>query len=110
MVPLCWNSLARLESDADLNPSASAIARVVVAESAAAQFEVSVGDFEKALSHYQVALRYAPDHAGVLLDAAYLHLRRSGAARLRSICSTGPAAPTRIRRMWPNFRAGLTTE
>jgi tetratricopeptide (TPR) repeat protein len=69
--------LARLEADADLNPSASAVARVVAAESAAAQFEISVGDFEKAQSHYQTALRYDPVHAGLLMDAAYLHLKRS---------------------------------
>ena len=37
--------LARLESEASANPSTTALARVVAAESAAAQFEISVGDF-----------------------------------------------------------------
>src|SRR5665213_2817131 len=35
--------LSKLESEASANPSASAIARVVAAESAAAKFEISVG-------------------------------------------------------------------
>jgi tetratricopeptide (TPR) repeat protein len=69
--------LARLESDADLNPSASAISRVVAAETAAAQFEITVGDLQKAQSFYQAALRYTPDNAGLLIGSAYLHLRRS---------------------------------
>jgi len=69
--------LARLESEAAANPSATAIAHVVAAESAAAQFATSVGDFEQAAAHYNVALRYAPDNAGLLLQAAYFHLRRS---------------------------------
>jgi len=69
--------LARLESEAELNPSSSARNRIVSAESAAAQFEVSVGDFAHAIGHYGVALRYDPNRIEVLLDAAYLHLRLS---------------------------------
>src|SRR6202790_5481116 len=69
--------LTKLESEADGNPSPTAVARVVAAETAAAQFGISVGDFEQAASHYNTALRYAPDNVGVLLEAAYLHLRRS---------------------------------
>src|SRR6202045_1029443 len=69
--------LGKLESEADGNPSPAAVARVVAAETAAAQFGISVGDFEQAASHYNAALRYAPDNVGVLLEAAYLHLRRS---------------------------------
>ena len=45
--------LDRLESEASANPSSTAVARVVAAESAAAQFEISVGDFEQASAHYK---------------------------------------------------------
>jgi hypothetical protein len=69
--------LGRLESEASANPSPTAVARVVAAESAAAQFEISVGDFEQAAQHYTVGLRFAPDNLGLLIETAYLHLRRS---------------------------------
>jgi tetratricopeptide (TPR) repeat protein len=69
--------LARLESEASADPSTTAVARVVAAESAAAQFEISVGDFEQATAHYTAGLRYAPNNLGLLLETAYLHLRRS---------------------------------
>lgn len=69
--------LSKLESEASANPSASAIARVVAAESAAAKFEISVGDFEHAVDHYNVGLRFDPDNLDLLLEAAYLHLKRS---------------------------------
>src|ERR1700730_13881962 len=71
------NLLAKLESKAEANPTPTAVARVVAAESAAAQFGISVGDFEQAASHYNAGLRYAPDDVGLLLAAAYLRLRRS---------------------------------
>ncbi len=69
--------LARLESEASANPTPTAVARVVAAESAAAQFEISVGDFDQAAEHYNIGLRFAPGHVGLLLETAYLHLRRS---------------------------------
>jgi hypothetical protein len=69
--------LGRLESEAAANPTPTAVARVVAAETAAAQFGISVGDFEQAAAHYTVGLRYAPDNVGLLLETAYLHLRRS---------------------------------
>jgi tetratricopeptide (TPR) repeat protein len=69
--------LEKLESEARANSSPSAVARVVAAESAAAQFEISVGDFAKAAEHYGVGLRFDPDNLGLLLETAYLHLRRS---------------------------------
>jgi len=71
------NLLSELESEASANPSPTAVARVVAAERAAAQFEISVGDFERAVDHYNVGLRYDPNNAGLLMEAAYLHLRRS---------------------------------
>jgi Peptidase MA superfamily len=69
--------LSKLESEAYANPSPSAVARVIAAESAAAQFEISLGDFERAVDHYNVGLRFDQDNVGLLLGAAYLHLRRS---------------------------------
>ncbi len=69
--------LSKLESEAYANPTPTAVARVVAAESAAAQFEISVGDFERAGDHYNVGLRFDPDNIGLLLASAYLHLRRS---------------------------------
>jgi hypothetical protein len=69
--------LSKLESEADANPSPTAVARVVAAEGAAANFEISVGDFERAAAHYSVGLRFDPNNVGLLLEAAYLHLRRS---------------------------------
>jgi hypothetical protein len=69
--------LSKLEAEADANRTPTAVARVISAESAAAQFEISVGDFEQAAAHYNVGLRYAPDSVGLLVESAYLHLRRS---------------------------------
>jgi tetratricopeptide (TPR) repeat protein len=69
--------LSKLESEATANPTPTAVARVVAAEGAAARFEISVGDFERAVEHYNVGLRFDPNNSGLLLEAAYLHLRRS---------------------------------
>ena len=69
--------LSRLESEATSNPSPAALARVVAAETAAARFEISVGDFQRAGDHYNTGLRFDPNNVGLLLEAAYLHLRRS---------------------------------
>jgi tetratricopeptide (TPR) repeat protein len=71
------NLLAKLESEANANPTPSAVQRVIAAESAAAQFEISVGDFQQAAAHYDVGLRFNPDSVPLLLQTAYLHLRRS---------------------------------
>lgn len=69
--------LSKLESEASANPTPSAVARVVAAESAAARFEISVGDFERAVARYNVGLRLDPENIGLLLESAYLHLKRS---------------------------------
>jgi len=71
------NLLAKLESEANANPSPTAVMRVIAAESAAAQYEISVGDFQRAAEHYDVGLRFDPDNLSLLLQTAYLHLRRS---------------------------------
>jgi hypothetical protein len=69
--------LSKLESEATANPTPTAVARVVAAEVAAAQFEISVGDFERAVARYNVGLRFDPNNSGLLMETAYLHLRRS---------------------------------
>jgi tetratricopeptide (TPR) repeat protein len=71
------NLLSNLESEATANPTPTAVARVVGAENAAAQFEISVGDFDRAVTFYNVGLRFDHDNVGLLLGSAYLHLRRS---------------------------------
>lgn len=71
------NLLAKLESEANANPTPAAVQRVIAAESAAAQFEISVGDFQQAAAHYDVGLRFDPDNLPLLMETAYLHLRRS---------------------------------
>jgi tetratricopeptide (TPR) repeat protein len=69
--------LSKLEFEASANPSPAAVARIVAAENAAAQFEISVGDFNGAVQFYDKGLRFDPANSGLLLEAAYLHLRRS---------------------------------
>jgi hypothetical protein len=69
--------LSKLESEAAANPTPTVVARLVAAESAVAHFEISVGDFEQAVAHYNVGLRFDPDNIGLLLESAYLHLKRS---------------------------------
>jgi hypothetical protein len=68
--------IAKLENAArggDPRGNASA----ALAHHAAAQFELSRGDMEHALTDERTALTYAPDDATVLMNVAYLHLRRS---------------------------------
>jgi len=69
-------ALARFDSQAS-SGSAEAVARAVVAESAAGQFAFGRGDIEQALGHAERALSFAPDQVTLLLNLAYLHLRRS---------------------------------
>src|SRR2546426_10726074 len=44
---------------------------------AAAQFELARNDFDQAITQERRALSYAPEQTSLLLDVAYLHLRRS---------------------------------
>lgn len=70
------NYIARLESDPQSSMPAVAN-RIAIAHHAAAQFELQKSNMDAAVAHYRRALNYAPDHVGVLLSVAYLHLRRS---------------------------------
>jgi tetratricopeptide (TPR) repeat protein len=57
--------------------AAGANEKAALAYHAAAQFELSRGDMEHALSDERTALTYAPENPIMLLNVAYLHLRRS---------------------------------
>jgi tetratricopeptide (TPR) repeat protein len=70
------DALARMESDAQAG-DAAAVARVTVAISAVAQFEVAHGQLDQAVDDYRQALLLAPDDLTLLLDSGYLHLKRS---------------------------------
>jgi len=51
--------------------------KAAVAHHAAAQFELLHGDMEPALADERTALTYAPENPLLLLNVAYMHLRRS---------------------------------
>lgn len=70
------NYIAKLESDAQ-DGSAAAVAKVVAALHAAAQFELKDGNVDAAIGHYRRALSFAPQHVGALLSMAHLFLRKS---------------------------------
>jgi len=68
--------LAALASEAR-SGAEGANEKAALAHHAAAQFELSRGDMEHALTDERTALTYAPEHPIMLLNVAYLHLRRS---------------------------------
>jgi tetratricopeptide (TPR) repeat protein len=68
--------LAVLAGDAR-SGAAGANDKAALAYYAAAQFELSRGDMEHALTDQRTALTYAPENPIMLLNMAYLHLRRS---------------------------------
>src|SRR6266849_1693961 len=68
--------LATMASEAQ-SGAAGANHKAALAYHAVAQFELSRGDMERALNDERTALTYAPDDVGILLNVAYLHLRRS---------------------------------
>lgn len=70
------NFLAEAATEARSGASA-ANEKAALAYHAAAQFELSRGDMEHALTDERTALTYAPEHPIMLLNVAYLHLRRS---------------------------------
>ncbi len=68
--------IAKLEGQAR-GASPSAETPAAVAHHAAAMFELSKGDMERALADERTALTYAPQEPVLLMNVAYLHLRRS---------------------------------
>jgi tetratricopeptide (TPR) repeat protein len=68
--------IAKVEGEAR-SGSRQANAIAAQAHHAAAQFEVSHGDMEHALADENSALIYAPDQPDLLMNVAYMHLRRS---------------------------------
>ena len=68
--------IAKLEEEARSGANGSG-QRAAMAHHAAAQFELSRGDYEHALQEERTALTFAPEQATLLMNVAYLHLRRS---------------------------------
>jgi len=68
--------IAKLE-EAARGGGKRASASAALAHYAAAQFELSRGEMERALADDRTALRYAPEEPTLLMNVAYLHLRRS---------------------------------
>src|SRR6267142_7031629 len=68
--------IAKLEADAR-SGTRQANFTAALGHHAAAMFELSRGDMEHALSDERTALNYEPEAPGLLLNVAYVHLRRS---------------------------------
>jgi len=68
--------IAKLETDAR-SGARQAIFTAALGHHAAAMFELSHGDMEHALVDERTALNYEPEAPGLLLNVAYVHLRRS---------------------------------
>ena len=68
--------IAKLEAAAHTGDQ-RANASAALAHHAAAQFELSRGDMERALADERTALTYSPEEPALLMNVAYLHLRRS---------------------------------
>src|ERR1051326_6157765 len=68
--------LTTLESEAR-SGSGEASQKAAIAHHAVAQFELSRGDLDAALSDERSALGYTPEDPMILLSVGYLHLRRS---------------------------------
>ena len=68
--------IAKLE-EAARGGAQRASASAALAHYAAAQFELSRGEMEQALADDRSALTYAPEEPTLLMNVAYLHLRRS---------------------------------
>jgi len=70
------NYLARVEGEAR-SGDAAASERAAQALHAASQFELGHGDLEHALADERTALTFTPDNPVILMNVAYLHLKRS---------------------------------
>jgi len=70
------NYLSRTQSEAR-SGGRQASERAARALHAASQFELAHGDMERALTDEVSALNYSPENPKILMNVAYLHLRRS---------------------------------
>jgi len=68
--------IARMEGDAHSGNS-RANEKAALAHHAAAQFELAHGDLEHALTDERAAITLAPDQPALLMNVAYLYLKRS---------------------------------
>jgi tetratricopeptide (TPR) repeat protein len=68
--------IAKLEGEAR-GGGRQAAERAALAHHAAGQFELEHGNVDRALSEERTALTFAPEQPGILLNLAYMHLRRS---------------------------------
>jgi len=68
--------ISRMESEAR-SGNAKANERAALAHHAAAQFELAHGDMEQALSDERSAITFLPDQPVLLMNIAYLHLKKS---------------------------------
>src|SRR5580704_19116988 len=68
--------IARLEGEAR-GGTKQANFNAAIGHHAASSFEISHGDMEHALIDERTALIYAPEEPALLMDVAYVHLRRS---------------------------------
>src|SRR5215469_11914274 len=68
--------IAKLESEARSGNSTAAF-NAALGHHAAAIFELSRGDLEHALSDERTAVHYAPDEPALLMNIAYIYLRRN---------------------------------
>jgi tetratricopeptide (TPR) repeat protein len=70
------NYIAQAEADAR-SGSAKANEKAALAHHAAAQFELARGDLEHALTDERTAITYLPDQPVLLMNVAYLYLKKS---------------------------------
>jgi tetratricopeptide (TPR) repeat protein len=68
--------IAKLEGEARSGGKQAGF-NAAIGHHAAATFELSRGDMEHALSDERTALTFAPEEPALLMDVAYVHLRRS---------------------------------
>jgi tetratricopeptide (TPR) repeat protein len=68
--------IAKLENDAKSGGRQAGM-MAAIGHHAAAMFELSRGDMERSLADDRAALSFAPDDPVLLMNVAYLHLRRS---------------------------------
>jgi predicted negative regulator of RcsB-dependent stress response len=70
------DALAQIDAKATSTHASDALVRAAEAEFAASHFELGRNNVAAALQHAEHALGFAPDQLPLLLNVAYLHLRR----------------------------------